>query len=234
MSKSRLRLLGGFGLESSGVEVALPVGGQRLLAFLALRGPSHRSVVAGTLWPEVPETQALASLRTGVWRTNKLMPGLVTGSARALSVSSMTSVDSQDQEAFTAGLLRHGSDDEDWFRAGLPHLWRGDLLPGWYDDWVVLERERLTQLRLHALERCALLCLQRERLDIALQLALEAVRTEPLRESANATLIAVHVSMGNVADALRQYDLFRTLLFQELGVDPSPRVRAVLPPSCLR
>jgi DNA-binding SARP family transcriptional activator len=232
MRESRLRLLGGFGLESSGTEIRLPVGSQRLMAFLALRGPSHRNVVAGTLWPEVPEAQALASLRTGVWRMNKLMPGLVTASAPSLSVSRTTLVDCREQEAFATGLLREHREDGDWLTSGLPSLWRGDLLPGWYDDWVVFERERLVQLRLQALERCARLLLQRDRLDDALQLALEAVRAEPLRESATATLMTVHVAMGNVSDALRLYDLFRAMLLRELGVQPSPRLRAVLPPTC--
>ncbi len=45
--------------------------------FLGLRGPTHRSVIAGTLWPEVPEQQSLGSLRTGIWRINRLVPGLL-------------------------------------------------------------------------------------------------------------------------------------------------------------
>ena len=60
-------------------------------------------------------------------------------------------------------------------------------------------------------------------LPAALHLALEAVRAEPLRESANARLIEVYLAEGNVCDALRQYDAFRALLQRELGLEPSPR-----------
>src|SRR4051794_1138180 len=77
MAGVRLHLLGGFACESSGSTVSLPFGMQRLVAFIALRGPSHRCEVAGSLWPDVPEPRALASLRTGVWRVNTLVHGLL-------------------------------------------------------------------------------------------------------------------------------------------------------------
>lgn len=231
MAVSRLRLLGGFACETCGSALQLPVGTQRLLAFLALRGPSHRALVAGSLWPEVPEHQALASLRTGVWRMNKAVAGLLECDGAALRVSQETSVDSREQEAFAIRLLGNQAGD-DALDDELDSLWLGELLPGWYDDWVVFERERLSQLRLHALERAAQVLTRRHRLDAALQLALEAVRTEPLRESATAVLMSVYIAEGNVSDALHQYDAFRELLLRELGLDPSPTLCELLPCEC--
>ena len=181
MDDLRLRLLGGFACETSGTAVDLPYGMQRLVAFLAIRGPSHRNLIAGTLWPEVRESQALASLRTGVWRINKAMPGILLIDGPGLAMSADCRVDSRDQERFATALVRDHVEDVDWVRTGLPSLWSGELLPGWYDDWVVFERERLNQLRLHALELTATMLTRHHDLDIALQLALEAVRTEPLR-----------------------------------------------------
>jgi DNA-binding SARP family transcriptional activator len=230
MTVLTLRLLGGFGLESSGVPLEMPFAIQRLLAFLALRGRSHRFVVAGTLWPDVPETQALGSLRTGVWRMNKLLPGLVHADGAALYLSDVTVVDSQEQERFATGLLREHRDDEGWLSSGMTFLWPGELLPGWYDDWIVFERDRLSQLRLHALEQSARVLIQRGQLVSALQLALEAVRAEPLRESATAVLMAVYLAEGNVVDAIHQYDAFRRQLKGELGLGPSPRLGQLLPP----
>src|SRR3990170_3284831 len=75
MAGSRLQLLEGFAFENADARIELPAGMQRLLAYLALHGTAHRCVVAGTLWPEVPEAQALASLRTGIWRMNRTVPG---------------------------------------------------------------------------------------------------------------------------------------------------------------
>ena len=225
----RLRLLREFALEDSGRRIDVPVGTQRLIAFLALRGPSHRCFVAGMLWPEVPESQALASLRTGVWRMNRARTGCLVSTGTQLGIPADVAIDTDEHEVFTTGLLREHLEDEEWITARSEVLWRGELLPGWYDDWVVFERERLHQLRLHALEYLAALMARHHDLPAALHLALEAVRAEPLRESANARLIEVYLAEGNVCDALRQYDAFRALLDRELGLEPSVRLRRLLP-----
>jgi DNA-binding SARP family transcriptional activator len=227
MAGARLHLLEGFSLQSQGQPVDLPVGVQRLLAFLALRGPAPRAVVAGILWPEVPDSQALASLRTGIWRLHKLVPDAVCVEGLAMAVT--MPVDCREQEAFSTRVLREHPDDTTWVREGLPTLWQRELLPGWYDDWVVFERERLSQLRLHALEHTAQLLIQERDLDTALQLALEAVRTEPLRETATAVLMSVYLAEGNVADAIRQRDVFADLLQRELGLEPSPALSVMAP-----
>ena len=229
MTGTRLQLLEGFALGGADSRIDLPVGVQRLLALLALRGPTHRCVVAGTLWPDVPETQALASLRTGMWRMNRMAPGLVEADGVRLAMAQVVSVDSQEQEFFATGLLRDPVEGESWVTEGINHLRRGELLPGWYDDWVVFERERLNQLRLHALELTAALLTRLGRLNTALELALEAVRIQPLRETANAALMSVYLAEGNVCDAVHQYEVFRDLLRRELGLEPSPELSRLLP-----
>lgn len=228
MALARVRLLDRFCFEYDDAPLILPAALERLVAFLALRGPSLRCVVAGTLWPEVSEEHALASLRTSIWRMNRLAPGLLSATGGSVAVSEAASVDSREQEEFATGLLR-GQLDDDGVVDGLSVLWGGDLLPGWYDDWVMFERDRLQQLRLHALERTAAVLLRRRKVDLALQTALEAVRAEPLRETSNAVLISVYLAEGNVVDALRQYDVFRSLIGVELGMVPSPRLAGLLP-----
>jgi two-component SAPR family response regulator len=138
-------------------------------------------------------------------------------------------IDSREQESFTTRLLRDQVDDREFIASHAWLLWDNELLPGWYEDWVVFERERLGQLRLHALEHAALLMVRSRHLHAALQLALEAVRQEPLRETANAALIHVYLTEGNVVDACHQYDMFRGLLRRELGIDPSPALAKMLP-----
>ena len=105
----------------------------------------------------------------------------------------------------------------------------GDLLPGWRDDWVIFERERLRQLRLHALDAFASQLAATGRYADALEFAIESARLEPLRESAHRTIIAIHLAEDNVAEALRHYEFFRTLLGTELGITPSPQLTGMLP-----
>ena len=152
MTGTHLQLLEGFTLDSAGSRIDLPAGMQRLLAFLAVRGSAHRCFVAGTLWPEVPETQALASLRTGMWRLNRLVVGLVRGTGCGSHLPGRCRSTAGTRRSSRPGCCGTRTDGGAWVGDGIDNLRRGELLPGWYDDWVVFERERLNQLRLHAME----------------------------------------------------------------------------------
>ncbi|MGY1690640.1 AfsR/SARP family transcriptional regulator [Geodermatophilus sp. SYSU D01105] len=226
-SPARIGLLDGFSLEGRsgpppGSGRALAPGLQRLVAHVCLSGRAVRPAVAGLLWPDVLEEQAQASLRSGLWRVHKAVPGLVEVSGEVLSLAAGVRVDVWELREWA----RRVADP----RAGIGEVavpdvaLRGDLLPGWYDDWVLLERERLRQLRLHALEAAADRLASARRYGEALQAAHAAVRAEPLRESAHRTLVRVHLAEGNAAEALRAYRLFAHLLGQELGVAPSEQM----------
>ena len=94
---------------------------------------------------------------------------------------------------------------------------------GWYDEWLLLERERLRQMRLHALEALAEQLVIAGDLPAAVHAALAAVAIDPLRESAHRALIRAHLAEGNRVEALRQLARLRHLLREELGVEPSSR-----------
>ncbi|MFC9681484.1 BTAD domain-containing putative transcriptional regulator [Streptomyces sp. NPDC056948] len=98
---------------------------------------------------------------------------------------------------------------------------RGDLLPDWDEDWVVLEREWLRRLRLQALDTLAERLTRQGRPALALEAALASIRVEPLREDPHRAVISAHLAEGNVIEALRHYEAFRHLLRTELGTEPS-------------
>ena len=96
----------------------------------------------------------------------------------------------------------------------------GELLPDWYDDWVLLERERFHELRLRALDALRESHLRSNNAAAALACALAAVQADPLRERSRRTLIRVQLADGNLADALAQARQFARLL-KPLGLAPS-------------
>jgi DNA-binding SARP family transcriptional activator len=102
-----------------------------------------------------------------------------------------------------------------------------DLLPGWYDDWALAERERIRQRLLHALEALSGRFTSLGRFADAVDAALLAVSAEPLRESAQRTLIEAHVGEGNLTEARRSFLAYRALVRRELGVDPSNELLAI-------
>ena len=223
---TRVRLLDGFTLELAGrgshAVADLPRAVQRLVAHLSLSGRPERAAIAGQLWPEVTEEHAHGSLRSSLWRVHKVAPGLISASGGTLCIAPDVLVDVHELTEWTRRALDPGADTNGLMVGdlGMP----GELLPGWYDEWVLLERERLRQLRMHALEALAVKYAAAGRYGEAVQAAYAAVRAEPLRESAHRTVVRIHLAEGNVAEAVRAYESFRTLLAQEIGAAPTPQM----------
>jgi DNA-binding SARP family transcriptional activator len=220
---TRLCLLGGFNLVVQDAPVDLPLHAQRVLAYLSLVRPTHRghfrTGLADRLWGSVSVERAQASLRTALWRIRQADPHLVQASREAVRLDDSVDVDVRRCVAQAGRLL---TDDEDLQPrdTDLSAL-RGDLLPGWDEDWLLLERERIRQVQIHALEALAHRLRQRGRHLEAIEAAFAAIAEEPLRESAHAALIDIFLAERNVAQARSQLDRYAALLWSELAIKPS-------------
>src|SRR5438105_5421777 len=123
------------------------MGAQRLLAYLALNErPSLRLCVAGVLWVDASEERSRANLRSALWRLRRIGPTLVDVTASHISLGGAVTVDVRTSVAAARRIL--GKKEETPIESDAAML-SGELLPDWYDDWVVFERERLRELRLH-------------------------------------------------------------------------------------
>lgn len=107
-------------------------------------------------------------------------------------------------------------------------LLTNELLPGWYEEWVVTERDRLRQLRLHGLEALCGRYAAVGRFGQAIQAGMAAVSADPLRESAWRALIQATLSEGNLGEAVKHYRTYRQVVMSELGVEPSDRIRKLI------
>jgi DNA-binding SARP family transcriptional activator len=225
----KLRLLQGFQLECADSEVDLPLSSQRVLAFLALQlRPQTRSYVAATLWMNFKEERAGASLRSALWRINHCGHQLVAADARTLRLMPDVAVDLRESARSAQEVLRGQIKGR---AVRVDDLTAGDLLPGWYEEWVVTEREHFRQLRLHALEELCEQLTDEGRFGQAVEAGLAAVCGEPLRESAHRVLIRAYLQEGNRAEAIRQYETCQQVLRRELGIDPSPVTQGLLSPT---
>jgi DNA-binding SARP family transcriptional activator len=221
----RLGLLNGFELRHEDDVVALPLSAQRLLAFLALRDrPLQRVYVAGVIWMESSQEHANANLRTTLWRLRRPRCPLVRATSTQLALDGDVAVDVREAAWRAQRAIEHRAESAD-----LPELCdAGDLLPDWYDDWLLIERERFRQLRLHALEALCEDLARAGRFAAAAEAGLAAIAGEPLRESAHRGLIKAHLAEGNVGEALRTYRLYRDLLRRELGLEPSAEMESLV------
>jgi DNA-binding SARP family transcriptional activator len=216
----RVSLLNGLQLWRDQEVVTLPMGAQRLLAFVALHDrPVLRLHVAGTLWPDAPEDRSNGSLRSALWRLRQPGCQLVLATPQYLQLAAAVTVDFREATAAARHLLAGPAEEELAFSAQLAEP--RDLLTGWYEEWVLLERERFRQLRLHALETLCDQLTAAGRFGEAIQAGLTAAAGEPLRESAHRSLIRAHLAEGNWCEAVRRYRSYAKLLHEELGLKPS-------------
>jgi DNA-binding SARP family transcriptional activator len=223
----RLALLGSFELSYNDTPVPVPLPVQRLLAFLALRDhPAQRQFVACTLWLDTSDARAQGSLRSALWSLRRSAPGSVESTSRGLQLAVDVAVDLREASALAKRLLDRAT-SVDLAEADLTSL-LDDLLPDWYDDWVVMERERFRRLRVYALEALAERLVATGEFARAADAALAAVRGEPLRESAYRALIRVYLAEGNRAQAVLQYESFRKLLADTLALEPTAETAALV------
>jgi DNA-binding SARP family transcriptional activator len=226
-SDTSVRLLGGFGVESLGRVVSLPTDSQRVVAFLALHnGPVPRAYVAGNLWYDSNEERAYGNLRSALWRLRKHTTNLIDTHNHTLTLTATTDIQTTTETA-TRLCSPATCQDTDLTIAPFTH----ELLPGWYDEFVLIERERLRQTSLHALEAIAHRLTAKRRYAQAISAALCAVRLDPLRESSHRAVIAVHIAEGNHSEAIRQYTTYATLLDTQLGLTPSPQILNLIKPT---
>lgn len=223
-----LVLLGEFSLSSGSRRLVVPHSAQRVVAFLALqRGWTRRTHVAGSLWGDVSERRAHASLRSALWRLHQLPVTVLEHASEDVRLGAQVEVDLHQARGVMRAVLGGAAptDAVDVLSGDLD-----DLLPGWYEEWVLAERERLREHALLALETLAERSIDTGNLTTAVLAALAVVEREPLRERALRALVHAQLLTGNVAEAMRRYRAYERLLRQSLRLDPSPHMRALLAP----
>ncbi len=229
-----IELLGTFHLTDAQVgEIA--VGSERsqaLLAYLLLHrhSPQPRQQIAAALWPDLPEAEAKTSLRRELYRLKQLLPQadrylcIQTKTLHWLPNSSVQ-LDVAEFEDGLAQLTDSQTVDEPSLRSHLEpaiRLYRGELLPTCYDDWIEPLRERFHQQAMLALDRLIQQRVQQQNYAIALPLALRLLQLDPLHEMGYQALMRSHQGLGDRAAALKVYHQCLTTLRDELGIDPSP------------
>ncbi|MET8297566.1 BTAD domain-containing putative transcriptional regulator [Streptomyces sp. NPDC005180] len=225
--QSTLLLLDRFRLECHGEAVPLCGNAQRLLAFIGLRRRVQRCVVAETLWPDATETHARGSLRTTLWKLPCGAQQLLCCTQESLALTDDVVVDARMLAKTSIDVVRGCRPPRvDTMLMGL--LQKGDLLPDWDEDWVVLEREWLRRLRLHALDTLSDRLTRQGLSALALEAALASIRIDPLREGPHRSVVSTHLAEGNLVEALRHYEAFRRLLRTELGAEPSHQFRQMI------
>jgi predicted ATPase/DNA-binding SARP family transcriptional activator len=99
-------------------------------------------------------------------------------------------------------------------------LYRGELLFGYYDDWILLERERLRKMYVACLRHLVTAYKETGAWQDAVDAATRLVQADPLQESATRELMRLYYRTGRRDLALQQFATFKADLMAELEVEP--------------
>jgi DNA-binding SARP family transcriptional activator len=206
----------------------VPEGSKQLLAFVALRRRRvDRRHAAGTLWPFGNDERAAGNLRSALWRLRRAGINVLAADKGSLRLREHVIVDLHLIDQWATRLIHGTAFGRDLLIS--PSVFDAlDLLPGWYDDWALMERERIRQRLLHALEALTMQLVNLGRYGEAVDAALLAVSADPLRESAHRVLIEAHIAERNLTEAHRSYIAYRDLVWRELGIEPSSELLGLL------
>ncbi len=229
----QVKLLGQFDIHTDGKRVVIPSrAGQSLFAFLLLSaGTAHRrEKLAGLFWPETSDDNARHSLRQELWRLRKAISspapsGLDYLLSEELSITFNPKADYWlDVAQFERGIAADESSTELIRRLG---LYQGELLPGFYDDWVVLERERIQAQFETRMQQLIRLLLAEQRWTAVLEWGERWIALGQTPEPAYRALMLAYASLGNRAKAVATFERCVEALDKEFGVEPGPETKCL-------
>ena len=241
----RIKLFGSLELERDGRPLARFASRKsgELFAYLALarKAPHTREHLAGVFWGDSAEERARHTLNTTLWRINRVLEppesaaserGYLRITPQHIGFNAASGVWLDVAEFETRCELAEQSEGPTRFTlyAQAINLYRGDLLADCYEDWCIVERERLQGLYVRALAQLMARNSGNSEYDLAIDCARRILTCDPLREEVHRDLMRLHLDAGQPAAALRQYRQCEDMLRDELGVDPAPETRALLTP----
>ncbi len=212
-----------------------------LLAYLLLkRDQCHsRQHLSGLFWGDYDEARAQNCLRTALWRLRQILePEGTPAGAYLLTTPSYEIgfncegnywLDVQKfEESITQALSKpeHSWDSADVARLEQAlKLYKGRLLTGCYEDWIVSEQERLENLYLHVLYHLMIYYRRHQAYDQGIECGQSILRHDTLRENIHRELMHLYSLSGQRTLALRQYEACQDVLAEELGVFPMEETR---------
>ncbi len=210
-----------------------------LLAYLLLRRehPASRDQAAFSLWPNIPEAEARSNLRRHLHLLRRSLPQTspdipwVNADHESLQWNLYSNYQLDllvfDETAKRANSIIDRPNEKISLLQSAVNVYSDDLLEGFYEDWVLIERERLRNQYVNVLENLA--AAQEATGDTrgAITTSKNLLINDPLREEVHRQLMQLYYWAGDRAAALRQYEECKRLLWEKFNVVPMAETRAI-------
>src|ERR1044071_4314078 len=226
----QIRLLGQFDVRIDGKRVAISSRvGQSLFAYLTLTaGTSHRrEKLAGMFWPDTSDENSRKNLRNELWRIRKVINAQQSTESEYLLAGEFTLTFNHDAEYWLDVSQMEKSDLDLQSLISNLSLYQGELLPGFYDDWIVLERERTQAIFESRMEQLLEQLVVAERWIAIQEWGERWLAFGKAPESAYRALMLVSGVRGDMAKVASLYQRCTDDLQEHLGVKPSAETRAL-------
>ncbi len=218
----KIRLLGQFDLQLDGKPVEIPSRpAQSLLAYLALTaGITHRRErLAGLIWPDIPELDARRNLRRALWHIRKTVQGQA-----PLRVDDITVAFDAGPDIWVDVLVvsqKFSSEKTVEELIQIVSAYGGELLPGFYDEWVIVERERLQALFEGRIKLLLDRLVEAHAWDEVVEWGEKWIAFGGATEPAYQALMTAYSGRGDLSGVGQTYRRCAEALSRDLGVEPS-------------
>ena len=239
MPSLTVRLFGKFSAELDGRRLTGLDGGKlkELFCYLLLnrRRPHSRELLAAMLWGDSPTAQSKKYLRQALWQLQNII-----GSSERKENNRLLLIDADwvnvnaladywfDVSEFELSYIdaqgargQHFEPETAERVARAVELYRGELLEGCFDDWCLIERERLQNMYLMMLDKLMAYSEASGNFDAGIDYGARILSSDRAREHTHRRLMRIYYLAGDRTSALRQYDRCVTALREELGVKPA-------------
>jgi len=229
----RVQLLGQFDVRVDDKRVLITSrAGQSLMAYLLLtaRVTHRREKLAGLLWPDTTDENARKNLRQELWRIRKALTASQVSTTEYILADELTIAFNPeasywlDVAQLERDLSASASLDQ---RIQQAALYQGELLPGFYDEWMVLERERVQALYERQMQQLLMQLIAEGRWTPTLEWSERWIALGHTPEPAYRALMIAYAALGDPAKVAATFDRCVQTLEKELGVEPSVETQAL-------
>lgn len=242
MSDIKIALFGRFKITQDGDKIQGIQAGkvQELFGYLLVsrERPQSREVLSELLWGDEPPARSKKNLRQTLWRLQSVLkmnrnpsdPRLIIEDdwiqlnpaiAIWLDIAEFEQIFASVNGKRARELSLHNFDE---IQRAI-NLYSGDLLEGWYQDWCIIERERLQRMHLMFLDKLVQYCEVHRDFDRGLAYGAEILRCDRAYERTHRQMMRLHFMAGDRTQALQQYQRCAAALREELDVEPSDRTK---------